>query len=397
MSKHKLIIMNIILADNNYHVQLLPITYTRPVAEIRIGVFTIKQRWELLLPGTYSYQTEDYLQPVFPTTIAENNLVIDATVVPTYKLIAKLSELKQGKLECNGKIIAAWCKSDEVKDAFNNTDFCEQYTDEVIRIANVWDIFSYAGELIKFDFSLVENKKKSALLSSTNTVIGNYPVFLEEGAVAECAIFNTQDGPIYLGKDSLVMEGSKIRGPFSLGEQGVLKMDAKIYGPTSIGPFCKVGGELNNVVMLGYSNKGHDGFLGNAVIGEWCNLGADTNNSNLKNNYAEVKLWSYEKESFVNTGLQFCGLIMGDHSKCGINTMFNTGTVVGVSANIFGAGFPRNFVPSFSWGGAHGFTLYRLDKALEVADRMMERRGLKMSEQEREVFGYIFEKCSQKH
>ncbi|MGB1307109.1 MAG: glucose-1-phosphate thymidylyltransferase, partial [Flavobacteriales bacterium] len=210
-------------------------------------------------------------------------------------------------------------------------------------------------------------------------------------AKVEHAILNASTGPIYVGKDAEIMEGSIVRGPLAMCENSVLKMGAKIYGATTLGPYCKVGGEVNNSVLLGYSNKGHDGFLGNSVLGEWCNLGADTNNSNLKNNYAEVKLWSYQSERFVNTGLQFCGLIMGDHSKCGINTMFNTGTVVGVSANVFGAGFPRNFVSSFSWGGSAGYMTYRLNKVFEVAEKVMQRRAIEFNQVEKDILTEVFE------
>jgi len=216
-------------------------------------------------------------------------------------------------------------------------------------------------------------------------------IFVEEGAKVECAILNASTGPIYIGKDAEIMEGAIVRGPLALCEHAALKMGAKIYGPTTIGPHSKVGGEVNNSVIIGYSNKGHDGFLGNSVLGEWCNIGADSNNSNLKNNYAEVKLWNYPQERFVNTGLTFCGLIMGDHSKCGINTMFNTGTVVGVNANIFGSGFPRNFVASFSWGGAAGFTTYKTADAFEVAARVFDRRGMVFNETEQEILQHVFE------
>jgi UDP-N-acetylglucosamine diphosphorylase/glucosamine-1-phosphate N-acetyltransferase len=231
-------------------------------------------------------------------------------------------------------------------------------------------------------------------LSGSNTLIGER-IFIEEGAQAEAATFNSLSGPIYLGKDSLVMEGSVVRGGLSLGERSQLKLAAKIYGPTTIGPHCKVGGEVSNSVIMGYANKGHDGFLGNSVLGEWCNLGADTNTSNLKNNYAEVRLWSYESKRFESTGLQFCGLIMGDHSKSGINTMFNTGTLVGVSSNIFGGGFPRNFIPSFSWGGSSGFTEYRFDKAMETAEKVMGRRGIELDEVERAVLRHVFDESAE--
>ena len=258
-------------------------------------------------------------------------------------------------------------------------------------LENIWELFSKNGEALEADFNLITAGRKSLALSATNQVIGTENIFVEEGAKVECAILNASTGPIYIGKDSEIMEGSIVRGPFALCDHSMLKLGAKIYGPTTVGPHSRVGGEVNNSVIFGYSNKGHDGFLGNSVLGEWCNIGADSNNSNLKNNYAEVKLWNYEKERFVSTGLTFCGLIMGDHSKCGINTMFNTGTVVGVNANIFGSGFPRNFVPSFSWGGAAGFTTYKLKDAFEVASRVFERRHCAFDETEQRILTHVFE------
>ena len=230
----------------------------------------------------------------------------------------------------------------------------------------------------------------SQKLSSTNCTLGD-DIFVEEGVVAECSTFNTLQGPIYLGKNSQVWEGSNIRGSFALCAYSQVKMGAKIYGMTTIGPYSRVGGEINNSVILGYSSKGHDGYLGNSVVGEWCNMGADSNTSNLKNNYAEVRLWDYNKMYFRETGLQFCGLIMSDHAKCGINTMFNTGTVVGVGANVFGPGFHRNFVPDFAWGGGHDFKPYILDKLFETAEKVFERRDMVFNEIEKKILTRVFE------
>ncbi|MDX5320207.1 MAG: glucose-1-phosphate thymidylyltransferase, partial [Bacteroidota bacterium] len=266
----------------------------------------------------------------------------------------------------------------------------KKFDGECMMIQYPWDIFSKNAEALEQDFDLITAGRKSQTLSKTNTLLGDR-IFAEEGAYAECAILNSTTGAIYLGNDSEVMEGSVVRGGLALCEHASLKLSTKIYGATTVGPHSKVGGEVNNSVIIGYSNKGHDGFLGNSVLGEWCNLGADTNNSNLKNNYAEVKLWSYARNGFARTGLQFCGLIMGDHSKSGINTMFNTGTVVGVSANIFGSGFPRNFIPSFSWGGAQGFETFTLKKADEVAEKMMARRGIAYDETEKAIMQHLYE------
>jgi UDP-N-acetylglucosamine diphosphorylase/glucosamine-1-phosphate N-acetyltransferase len=243
---------------------------------------------------------------------------------------------------------------------------------------------------IEADFALLTAGRKSAPLSETVSVLSRENVFVEEGFSGEYFTLNASTGPVFLGKGSEIMEGSVIRGPLALGSHSTVKLAAKIYGPTTIGPHCKAGGEINNSVLQGFSNKGHDGFLGNAVVGEWCNLGADTNNSNLKNNYTEVKVWNYPSNRFIRTGLQFCGLIMGDHSKTGINTMLNTGTVAGVSANIFGSGFPRNFIPSFSWGGAAGLVDYKLEKAFETMEEVMRRRDLELTETDKVIFRHIF-------
>ena len=264
------------------------------------------------------------------------------------------------------------------------------YSASIRLIQRPWQIFKENGEELESDWQLLNLQPNPDALSKTNTLIGNR-IHISEGATIEAAILNTATGPIYIGPDAEIMENAAVRGPFALGAHSVLKMGAKIYGPTTLGPHVKVGGEVSNCVIFGYSNKAHDGFLGNSVIGEWCNLGADTNNSNLKNNYAEVKLWDYPSERFVPTGLQFCGLIMGDHSKCGINTMFNTGTVVGVSANIFGSGFPRNFIPSFSWGGANKMIEYRLETALEVAEKVMQRRGIELTQVDRTILTHIYQ------
>jgi UDP-N-acetylglucosamine diphosphorylase/glucosamine-1-phosphate N-acetyltransferase len=269
-----------------------------------------------------------------------------------------------------------------------------EFTTDLTLIDRPWKLFANNANELERDYELLTAGRQSAPLSSTNTLIGNR-IFLEKGAVAEAAVFNTTTGPIYLAADSEVMEGSLVRGGLALGEHSALKLGTKIYGAVTIGPHCKVGGEVNNSVIFGYSNKGHDGFLGNSVLGEWCNIGADSNNSNLKNNYDEVRLWSYVSGGFERTGLQFCGLMMGDHSKCGINTMFNTGTVIGVSTNIFGSGFPRNFVPSFAWGGAQGFTEYKLNKALDTARRVMARRGIDLNEIEEAILAEVYKQSKQ--
>ena len=379
--------MNVILFDSNRS-NFYPLSYTRPIAEFRIGILTIKEKWEHYYENV-SVSTEDYLADKYPITKQKENLWIDSSVLPSKELITELNSLRNGELlESNDKVIA-----------FKNSSFDYKKLNKISTsvnfdsLNNIWDIFSDNSREIEKDFKLVVKGRKTSALKSSNTVIGK-KVFIEKGAKVSCSILNAENGPIFIGKNAEVMEGTIIRGPFAMGENSVLKMGTKIYGPTTLGPYCKVGGEVNNSVFFGYSSKSHDGFLGNSVIGEWCNLGADTNNSNLKNNYAEVKLWNYEMEKFKKTGLQFCGLVMGDHSKCGINTMFNTGTVIGVSANIFGSGFPRNFVPSFSWGGATGFTTYQLKKVFEVAKVVMNRRGLELSETDEKILHHVFDETS---
>lgn len=390
--------MNYILFDDKSWKNLLPLTFTRPVCEIRTGILTIKEKWEKYLNSNVSYKTQGYLSEKFPVYVNSDNTLINGSVIPDDKLIQKINSLDFNKaLVSKGKILAVRLDKDQVLN-FNyddkNSFLTENYDNDFVKIEWPWDIFRFNEVNIKTDFEFISKGRKSRELSSSNNVLGKENIFIEDGAKIEFATLNATNGPIYIGKDTEIMEGSLIRGPFALCEHAVLKMAAKIYGATTIGPYSKVGGEVNNSVILGYSNKAHDGFLGNSVIGEWCNLGADTNNSNLKNNYTEVRLWNYENERFIKTGLQFCGLIMGDHSKCAINTMFNTGTVIGVNANIFGEGFPRNFVPSFSWGGARGFTIYGLDKAFEVAEKVMERRNKIFDDKEKQILTYIFEKTS---
>jgi UDP-N-acetylglucosamine diphosphorylase/glucosamine-1-phosphate N-acetyltransferase len=386
--------MNVIFFDDQSFNQLLPLTFTKPVSELRVGILKIREKWELFLHGLqFSYFTKDYLSEKFPANIESSNLLVSSSLIPDKASVDAILALQLN--EClikDNRILACRAEKKEVL-SFNTEKLSGfrslEYNGSPIFLNHPWEIFLHNGFQIEADFNLLTRDRKSNKLSNTLHISGEN-IFVEEGVKAEYATINTTTGPVYLGKNSEIMEGSVIRGPFALCEGSVVKLSAKIYGPTTIGPHSKVGGEINNSVIQGYSNKAHDGFLGNSVIGEWCNLGADTNNSNLKNNYAEVRLWSYPEERFVNTGLQFCGLIMGDHSKCGINTMFNTGTVVGVNANIFGSGFPRNFVPSFSWGGAHGFTTYSLTRAFEVASMVMERRGVDFNETEQKILKEVF-------
>jgi UDP-N-acetylglucosamine diphosphorylase/glucosamine-1-phosphate N-acetyltransferase len=385
--------MAIILFDDNAHQTLLPLTYTRPVADLRIGILTIAEKWDKYYNIGYSFHTHGYLQAKFPLKIEEKNLFINGSFCPDETLVAVIEPLKGNvALMYNGKLVAV--KLNQWDAANFNPAATFEHTIELehtpVNISYPENIFKNNDIELRKDFSLLTKGRTSATISSTNTIIGN-DFFAQEGAVAECSTFNTTNGPIYLAKDTEVWEGSHIRGPFALCEHSQVKMGAKIYGATTIGPYSRVGGEISNAVIWGYSSKGHDGFLGNSVLGEWCNIGADSNNSNLKNNYAEVKLWDYTTQRFRKTGLQFCGLIMADHAKCSINTMFNTGTVVGVSANVFGTGFPRNFVPDFAWGGAQGFEVYSVKKAFETAALVFERRGRVFDEVEQNILKEVFE------
>ena len=375
--------MNVILFDNN-RVNYYPLSFTRPIAYFRVGIFTIKEKWEQYYKSV-SVKTEDYLSAKFALKVQKDNLWIDARIFPSQALITELNSLRIGEALAKNGTIFAFRNSTFTRDKLNIIDSNASFNS----IENLWDIFLDNDREINSDFEFLA-KRKSQTLNQSNTLIGD-KIFIEKGAKVSCSILNTENGPIYIGKDAEIMEGSLVRGPFAMLNNSVLKMGSKIYGATTLGPYCKVGGEVSNAVFFGYSSKAHDGFLGNSVIGEWCNLGADTNNSNLKNDYAEVKLWNYETESFKNTGLQFCGLIMGDHTKCGINTMFNTGTVVGVSANIFGSGFPRNFIPSFSWGGASGFSVYKLAKVFDVVEKVFTRRKLKFDKVEKDILTHVYE------
>lgn len=383
--------MNYILFDGEVRNALLPFTYTKPVADLRIGILTIREKWEKYLGLTTTTITEEYLMEKYPMVEMDENILINASFCPTKELVEKVMGLKENEAIFQGESVIAFHTKDTQEEVNFDTYTQIEFEEDLLQVHHTWDIFSKNDIAIQQDFELLTEGRKSQPIPETVQCLNRDQIFIEEGATLNFAILNADSGPIYIGKNAEVMEGSVVRGPFAMCENSVLKLAAKIYGATTLGPYCKVGGEVNNSVLMGYSSKAHDGFLGNSVLGEWCNLGADTNNSNLKNNYAEVKLWNYEAGRFSPTGLQFCGLMMGDHSKCGINTMFNTGTVVGVSANIYGSGFPRNFVPSFSWGGAAGFITYRLNKVFEVAEVVMSRRKLKLEDVDKKILEAVFE------
>ncbi|AEW85816.1 glucose-1-phosphate thymidylyltransferase [Flavobacterium columnare NBRC 100251 = ATCC 23463] len=382
--------MNYILFDGNVRNALLPFTFTRPVADIRVGILTIREKWEKFLGYTTTTITEEYLSEKYPMVEMEENIMINASFLPNDVLVEMIKSLEENQAVFYKEEVVAFYSKENQEVDFDAFEIIE-CTVDCITIEHTWDIFAKNDIALREDFELITEGRTSQPIPKSVNVIAPENIFIEEGAKLEFVTLNASTGPIYIGKNSEIMEGSVIRGPFALCEEAQVKLATKIYGATTVGPHSRVGGEINNSVLFAYSNKGHDGFLGNSVLGEWCNIGADSNNSNLKNNYEEVKLWSYETETFARTGLQFCGLMMGDHSKCGINTMFNTGTVVGVSANIFGAGFPRNFVPSFSWGGASGFTTYLTEKAFQTAKIVMSRRNIEFSEQDVEILEHVFE------
>jgi UDP-N-acetylglucosamine diphosphorylase/glucosamine-1-phosphate N-acetyltransferase len=376
---------------------LLPFTFTRPVGNLRIGILTINEKWEKYLGSTQiGYLTQDYLSQKFTGNTQVDSVLINGSICPNETLIKEISSLtKPGEaLIKDHQIIAVYLHANDIV-SFNEDkssyQCVESKSEHLLQVNYPYDLFSKNGEAIEADFNLITRGRKSQPIPAGNQFVSPENIFIEEGAKVQFSILNASTGPIYIGKNAEIMEGCKIRGPFAMCEDAGLKMDAKIYGPTTLGPHCKVGGEVNNAIFYAYSNKGHDGFVGNAVIGEWVNMGADTNNSNLKNTYDEVKLWSYKTERFEKTGLTFCGLMMADHAKCGINTMFNTGTVVGVGANIFGAGFPRNFIPSFSWGGAQGFDTFALVKFYKTAEAMCKRRNVAFTEEDKAIYKYIFE------
>ncbi len=390
--------MNIILFDNEAREHLLPLTATRPMAEIRCGILTIREKWERAFSARASYLTTGYLAEKFPLRYGEDNLIINAGILPTPALFERIQRLgtSQALLASDEDLLAARLDEEQFERLLNSEELSDlegirlDAGFEILRIARPFDIFMLNGRAIEIDFAALTRGRRSATISPTNRVLGFDNIFIEEGASVECCFLNGKTGPIYIAKGAEVMEGAMLRGPLAVGEGSIVKMGAKIYGPTTIGPGSRAGGEIARTVIFGNSNKGHDGFLGDSVVGEWCNLGADTNNSNLKNNYADVKLWDYASQKFEPTGLQFCGLVLGDHSKTGINTMLNTGTVVGVGCNVFGAGFPRNFVPAFSWGGHEGLITHRLATMLETAEIVLKRRGQELTELDRAILERIF-------
>ena len=386
------------------HADLLPISYTRPVAAFRIGIRTLREQWEAILPGEYFYRPVDFQRDKFGTVPAGESDIyfVAGNLLPDESMAERIGRLAPGEALVSGGETLAFRGAEEDLDAGNFGTAVEVDTSEARRIRYVFDIFLNNAELICRDYRRMVSGRRSAPLSDSVRVIGekcdadgNPMIFLEEGASVEGATINVKEGPVYIGRDATVMEDATLRGPIALCRNAQIKMGARIYGGTTFGPYCKIGGEVQNAVIFGYSNKAHDGYLGNAVIGEWCNLGAGVFASNLKNDYTKIRIWNYPQHKFMRTDLQFCGLIMADHSKAGINCMFNTATVVGVGVNLHGSGFPRTFVASFQEGSpAGGMTDVPLEKFYQIAERVMGRRGLTLTDADRRIYERVYEVAS---
>lgn len=393
---------NIILFDSDARNNLLPLTATRPMGELRLGILTLREKWERRLRASVSYISQDYLSEKFPIRIEEENLIINSGIVPDDAICKKIDRLQinEALLTPDGELIAARISEGQIEllieeEEINELDGITMDEDfPLVYINNLWDFTRLNERAIADDFKLLTAGRKSQPISETNRLLGEDKIFLEKGVKMEFCTLNATAGPIYIGENVEVMEGSMLRGSIAIGADSIVKMGAKIYGASSFGPGCRIGGEISRCIFFANSNKGHDGFLGDSVVGEWCNFGADSNNSNLKNNYSEVKLWSYEHEKFMPSGQQFLGLVMGDHSKCGINTMFNTGTVVGVCANIFGSGYPRNFIPDFAWGGHEGFRTYKFAEACETASLVFARRNKVFNDLEKSILYHVYDRSA---
>ena len=381
--------MNILLFDGPERNHLLPFTFVRPVAHLRIGIDLLIDKWQAFLNSSCSVYTQTYLGNKFPATFETLNTFVNPSFIPTATLAAAILKLNENQaIHIQGQLIACVCSDNQPPRNLTGFDLME-WEEELLHLKSTTDLFNLNEFVLQQDFMRLTHGRSSAKIATTNQVISPENIFIEEGATVEHAFLNASKGPIYIGKNVEIMEGSMLRGSSAFCQGAVVKMGAKIYGGTTIGPFSKVGGELSNVLILGYSNKGHDGFLGNSIIGEWCNLGADTNTSNLKNNYSDIKTYSYKEKREIQTDVQFMGLFMGDYSKSGINTMFNTATVIGVSCNIFGSGFPAKHIPSFSWVNAQAIEPFDLDKSIKAANNMMIRRDLRMDLPDQDIFTHL--------
>lgn len=388
---------HIILFDNEARDEMLPLTFTRPVCDLRVGILTIRQKWEKWMNAKVSCITQDYLSEKFPLEYGDENYLIDGSIMPSDQLVTLLGEMGSNEAYLkNDSLVVAKLSGKQFKKLLEDDDFGQIRGMDIsetrfTKINHLWDLIQFNDQAIKEDFRLLTGGRRSMPLHPSNYCSNADQIFIETGAKVHASYLNTDNGPIYVGKNAEIMEGSCLRGSVALGEGAVLKLGAKVYGATSLGPKSVVGGEVKNVIFQANSNKGHDGYLGDSYVGEWCNFGAGSSCSNLKNNFSNVSIWNYRLQNFADTGMMKCGVIMGDYSMCAINTSFYTGSVVGVSANIFGAGIPPRHIPGFSWGGGEGLTTYRIEKAFETAERVAPTKGYSMSVQDRLILMRIFE------
>lgn len=384
------------------HENLLPLSFTRPVADFRIGISTIREKWEQHIPGIYNYLPVDYLREKFGDVSNPDAeaIFITGALIPDKEVADAILSMQPGEALCKNDTLLAF--RGILSHLINKEYKTLEYPGQPRIIKYVFDIFRLNPEMIAEDFHRLTAGRKSQPLSDSNRVIGDFTdsegrqmLFIEEGASIEGATINLRKGPVYIGRNAEIMEGSCVRGPLALCEKAKIRMGSKIYGGSTFGPYCKVGGEIDNAVFFGFSNKAHDGYLGNAVIGEWCNIGAGVNASNLKNDYSKIRVWNYKSQTFMRTDLQFCGPIIGDHTKIGVNCMLNTATVLGVGVNIHGSGFPRVFVPSFSEGSpVTGFTNVSMKKFHDIAERVMSRRDLRLTDIDNRIYEKVYEIAS---
>lgn len=385
--------MAIILFDNEFRKGLFPLTYTKAVADLRFGIVSIKERWELKSKQPVFVYTEKYLQPLYQLSGDAEHLWIDAAVMPDQELLETILSLDPGYglADEKGLIAGKTNIAFDQFDASNSLQLFENIRNHSTakRLQHPWQLMQWNDEMIRADFTLLTEGRLSQSLSSTVNTLQPADIFIEEGAKLEFCTLNAATGPIYIGKNAEVMEGSVIRGPFVLGENSVLKLNSRIYGATTLGPNCMGGGEIKNTVMMGYSNKGHDGYLGDSVVGEWCNFGAGSTNSNIKNTASEVKVWDMDSEKYIGVG-QKIGVIMGDYSRVAINASINTGSVIGVSCNVFGAGLLPTIINNFSWG-VNG-TKYVFEKAIRDISNWKKMKDHFLSDAEISVLHDIFKK-----
>lgn len=386
--------MNLILFDTpEYRDFLKPLTLTRPVAGLRCGVLTLTEKWEQRLNSPASFLTEEYLKEKFPARYTADNLYVNASCLPDAALVCAVQALNTGESIYAGNDLIALRTADHLDYGFEPAKKGRAYDEPVSFVRELPHLFLNNGPQIEVDYALLSANRPSEKITDPHTAIYREDrVFTGSNVQVRAAIINAEAGPVYIDDDAIIQEGAIIIGPVAIGRNAMVAFGAKIRSNTTIGPFCRVGGEVGNSVFHAYSNKAHDGFLGNSYIGEWCNLGANTNNSNLKNNYKSVSLYSYALNGFYDTGEIFCGTFLGDYTKAGISTMFNTGTVAGVCSNIYGSGFQEKFIPGFTWGGkAEGYQPYRFDKAVEVIGATMSRRSQSLDGKDLNILKYIAE------